>query len=91
MVSETTGRVRSVGSAELRRAPHLRWVRAIGVARVRERARELEAYKTREGAYPTTIEIPRYDPQTMRVVKIETYTPADFLPANTAGTRATGR
>jgi hypothetical protein len=42
--------------------------------------RFLEAYKQREGVYPETIEIHRYDPNTVRPAGVERYTPGDFLP-----------
>jgi hypothetical protein len=42
--------------------------------------RFIRAYEQREGHLPQTIEIQRYD-SSMTVVSVETYTPADFLPA----------
>jgi hypothetical protein len=42
--------------------------------------RFIRAFEQREGHLPQTIEIQRYD-ATMNVVSVETYTPADFLPA----------
>jgi hypothetical protein len=42
--------------------------------------RFIRAFEQREGHLPKTIEIQRYD-ASMTVVSTETYTPADFLPA----------
>jgi hypothetical protein len=45
--------------------------------------RFIRAFEQREGHLPETIEIQRYD-ASMTEVSVETYTPADFLPAQSA-------
>jgi hypothetical protein len=42
--------------------------------------RFIEAYRTRTGKLPKTIEIHRYDPVTEAPAGVEVYTPEDFLP-----------